>query len=258
VSSASETQNVPSQGLLLPGRPNLRWLGGFRLADGRRVRQGRFLRSSALTNLTEQETEWLVKLDPGLIVDFRNEAELAQHPVTLPAELSSRRLVLPIESGAVASLRLQFPDGNPPHDAALHAMTEMYRNLVRQHSGVFLSFLQNLSETENRPVLFHCTAGKDRTGVAAALILGSLGAPREMLMADYLATAGRWTPDATLVEKIPAPAREAVFGVYPDYLEAALEELDRSFGGIAAFAQQAFGGRKAHHGWIARHLEPVD
>lgn len=242
--------------VLLPGRPNLRCLGGYRAEAGTRVRRLRFLRAPALTGLEPGEADWLASLDLAAIIDFRGEAEAAHNAVDLPPELQTRRLALPIVADTGAKFRAVLDEGEAAPGAFSAIMVQAYRDFVSTHAETYVRFIRAVAAAGERPVLFHCTAGKDRTGVAAALILTALGVPRDVIIRDYLATAALWQPDDRLKAQMPAAAHGAVFGVDPAYLDAAFEQLDRT-GGIAGFVRDAFGGERARSAFAARHLEPV-
>lgn len=243
------------EGAYLPRRPQLRCLGGVPAAEGRRVRRVRFLRAPALTRLDEDETARLEALDPAVVVDFRGVAESAENPVTLPGALGDRRVALSIEPSARGRFEALFARGEPTVEDVAAAMTEVYRDYVRDHAEVYARFLRLAAEAGDRPILFHCTAGKDRTGFAAALVLLALGASRAEVERDYLATNALWRPDPELEARMPISFRSAVFSVRARYLDAALEELERRHGGAAEFAREALGGAGALRDWAGRHLD---
>lgn len=242
------------EGDYLKQRPNLRCLGGIPAGDGRMVRRARFLRAPALTSLDAGETQALAALDPAVVVDFRGVAESQENPVALPEPLAARRVALSIEPSAKGRFEALFGRGEPSHDDVAAAMQETYRDYVRVHIEVYARFLRLARDAGDSPVMFHCTAGKDRTGFAAALLLTALGASREAVLRDYLATNGRWRPLPDLEARMPISARAAVFSVHATYLDAALAELDRAHGGAAAFVRDAMGGDAALDGWRRRHV----
>ncbi|ADZ70852.1 tyrosine-protein phosphatase [Polymorphum gilvum] len=253
VGNALPPLQSPVQSPLLAAHPNFRALDGV-AADGRRVRPAAFLRGPALHDLAE--TDWLAAPLSGLdlIVDFRRHEESTHRPNRLPAALRDRMLALPICTGATATLVSDAGSVPVDHDRACAAMTAAYRDFVRVNGAVFAAFLSAVERIERGPVFFHCTAGKDRTGFAAALIQLALGVGRDQVMHDFLATGGLWAPDPALAERIPEPARAAVFGVQPDYLNAALDELDAVHGGAVAFATAAMGGEERFRRWVERSL----
>jgi protein-tyrosine phosphatase len=236
---------------LVPTRPNLRDLGGLPAGEGGRVRAGRLFRGPALHGLTPEETAALEPLGLAHVVDFRGREEASARPADLPG----RREHLSIEPTAATRLMGVLSKPDPSPEAISGAMEETYRDFVRVNADVFARFLGLLAEAEGAPLLFHCTAGKDRTGFAAALILHVLGADPETIEADYLATNGLWRPDPDLAAMVPELAHAALFRVSPAYLEAAFDELDRVHGGPLAFADEAMGGERRRRAWAEAHLE---
>jgi protein-tyrosine phosphatase len=209
-----------------------------------------------LTSLAPDESAWLASLDPAAIIDFRGEAEALHSVVDLPPSLQARRLALPIVAETASRFRAIMAEGEVAPDAFAAVMTQAYREFVSTHAETYVRFIRTVAAAGERPVLFHCTAGKDRTGVAAALILTALGVPRATIMQDYLATATLWQPDERIKAQMPTAAHAAVFGVEPVYLNAAFEQLDRT-GGIAGFVRDAIGGEDARREFATRHLEPA-
>jgi protein-tyrosine phosphatase len=238
---------------LLARWPNFRDIGGVAAAGGRRVRQGRFFRSPALSDLRPAEEKLLLKLDPGLIVDFRSVAEISETAGDLPGALVERRVHLAIPPLVNERYRALFASERMCHEAVAEEMVESYRDFARQYHDTFARFLAATHDAGDRAVIFHCTAGKDRTGFAAALLLAALGAPSDEVERDYLDTAKHWRPDAALEAVLPEPARKAVFGVARGYLRAALDELTAVHGGPARFAEAALGGASAYRDWMARN-----
>lgn len=237
---------------ILPRFPNLRCLGGIPAADGRHVRENRFLRGPVPLALTSRESGILAALDPGLLIDFRHAKEAQAAPVSLPPALAARRVSLPIETGS----HLRVTAGQPLTErAARDAMLATYRDFAKRHLDVFAAFLRLSAAADDRPVLFHCTAGKDRTGFAAALLLAGLGAPRVALLEDFLRSGALWSPDPALQARLPEVFHPAVFGVDPAYLEISLDTLDREQGGAEAVARTALGGETALQAWRDRHLQ---
>lgn len=232
--------------------PNFRDLSAAATSTERYVHPGRFYRAPALTALTPDEKSVVESLDPAVIVDFRSPAEVDAHPVDLPATLSARRHHLPLPPLVDEQVdRFVRAPGVRHHDVS-SAIAARYRHLMHAHGNVYQRFLQAIAGVRGRPVIFHCTAGKDRTGLAAALILGALGATMDAIESDYLATAQLWHPDPELEGLLPVVARPAVFGVESMYLVAALRELGESHGGASAFAEAALGS-DGYRNWKARH-----
>lgn len=241
----------------LPDTPNFRDLGGIATRPGTRIRTGLFFRSPALHDLSTRDTQALMELDPAAIIDFRGAEEAAAHATELPNTLAGRRISLPVEPRVAGHLRAALAKRALTVEVAEMLMGDAYRGYVEDHITTFEAFLRTLQNCAGRPVVFHCTAGKDRTGFAAALVLGTLGADREAIEADYLRTNGLWAPRRELVALVPRPARPAVFGVQSAYLDAALLPLEQRYGSIAAFAEKAMNGRERLDAFRRRALEPV-
>ena len=244
-----------SQGRSVLGtrHPNFRTLAG-QTPDGRRLREAAFLRGPALHDLTEADWLDLPGVTLGLIVDLRHPNEIAERPNRVPEALSARMLNLPVHSEAARPIFAAEAEPPVNHEIAQAAMIAVYRDFVRSNAGAYAAFLAALADLQGQSVFFHCTAGKDRTGIAAALVLLALGMPRDLVMQDFLATAQLWVPDARLAGMVPPAAHAAVFGVQAAYLEAALEEFDALHGGPTAFARSAMGGENRYRAWIDRNL----
>lgn len=244
-SRTGESVGVP----LLPSLPNLRDLGGHRTQDGRAVRRNRFLRSPRLAGLSDADKDRLCQMDIALFIDFRGLEERAAAPVDLPAELLSRCLSLPIEPGSLPLLRAAEASGTASEPAIRDIMSETYSNYVLRYHGVYAAFLRALASQEGA-IVFHCSAGKDRTGFAAALLLSVLGVSDAAIAADYLRTNTDWQP--SLDPRTPEAYRNALHRAHMAYLKAAFVQLDRHHGGAGAFAAEAFGGTRQRDAFRAR------
>lgn len=215
------------------GTFNVRDLGGLKTLPGRKVKRGLFFRSDDLSTLTRRGKAALEAHGIRTIVDFRGDEEVRLAPNRLPATVQ-RSVWLPIEPGNVLELvRLTS-------ETAPEMMCELYRVLARDAQQMYWEFFRLLSNPENAPLLFHCSAGKDRTGFAAALFLLSLGASRETVERDYLLSAG------FVREKyrnaVEADERFAsIYTVRPEYLAAAFEVIDTEFGGTENYLRNCLG-----------------
>jgi protein-tyrosine phosphatase len=169
--------------LRLEGVPNARDLGGYRTMDGLRVRRGMIYRSGELSNATDHDLERLQALDVRLILDLREPDEAAAAPDRLPegADYALLPFTVPVKSARLVS------------DLVLN-LHQLDRLMQRTYTGIALEsgaanlgvVLRRLAQDDRAlPVLIHCTAGKDRTGFAAALLLALLGVPDDVILADY-------------------------------------------------------------------------
>ncbi len=227
----------PPFSVVLEGASNVRDLGGYRGADGRRVRRHLVYRSAALAKLTPQDLEVLGALHIRTVCDFRSVAERARAPTRL---LRPERVELPIEPSVGAGLRdiLRTQDAT---GEALHAVLEQAYvayaiESQAQYGALFARLLAG-----NCPLLFHCSAGKDRTGFAAALLLTALGVAWEDVVADFSATNQLWRRDTVPAADLPASIREALLRAEPRLLEAAFAAARREYGSMERYFEQAFG-----------------
>ena len=223
--------------LPLEGLYNVRDLGGYPAAAAgepfgslgtRQVAWGRLYRAGDIGNLTPQAKGYLEGRNIRTIVDFRYDAERAASP---DGELATVRnnIPLPIFAGNIADLSELEADTDGEA-----VMEELYRAMVSETRTQYRSFFRILQDRDSAPLIFHCSAGKDRTGVGAALILAALGADRETIFRDYLLTVeylkGKY--DQWLKS---APHLEPVMTVRQRYIAAAFDVIDTRFGGVEAY-----------------------
>jgi protein-tyrosine phosphatase len=254
-----QQQETPPAGrdLGLAGLPNARDLGGYRAAHGRTVRPGLLLRAESLTNAAAGDVAALISLGVGLVVDLRGEPErqiLGEDP--WPGEIAHlptadvTQVVFKQMAGA-------GPDAEPISELeVVEVMVEMYRCFVADADtrAAFAAALRLIAEHTARgiSVLFHCTAGKDRTGWLAALLLTALGADRETVFEDYLLTNRRSADGRGAVPraKLLATLRGIVGERQPmeplvearaEYLQAAFDEAEARYGTIETFLREGLG-----------------
>ena len=169
----------------LVGQPNFRDLGGYASADGRRIKWGVVYRSGELSQLSDDDVSRLGQLGIRTVVDLRSPEEVtARGEGRLPP--GAQVLPTPITSSDMfAKLIPMFLKGDfskvPPD-----LLDQVNRALVREFTGQYANLLRVLSDPANRPLVFHCTQGKDRAGFGAAMVLSALGVPWETVLEDYL------------------------------------------------------------------------
>lgn len=241
---------VPDQGaplvltdrsLRLAGAPNFRDVGGYRTGDGRWVRMGALYRSDRLDRLTDEDFARIAALNPALVVDLRLERERLAAPDRLP----------PGASGLVADVYADAAPGSDPYagiataaDAKELLLTANRRfvSLPSARRG-YAALLASVRDARG-PVVYHCTAGKDRTGWGTAVLLTLLGVPRATVVADYLASNGYLVErNRRQLARLGADGAriEPTLWVRADYLAAAFDEVERGYGSFDAYASQALG-----------------
>ena len=249
----STQQHAERRRLALENTQNSRDLGGYAAADGRMVRWGMLFRSDSLAELDDRDLARLRDLQLAVITDFRSESERVEAPDRLPQQappIDYRRVGISNPAVDVAELSRKFHGGELSRDELI-ALTDrrsyIYNDALRQRWG---QWLRNLAEPGALPQLFHCTAGKDRTGFAAAIILLTLCVSREDVMEDFLLSNEYLSPAIEdNIEKLHAhygarvdrEVLRQVLGVSPHSLEGAFEAMEREYGSIDGYIEQGLG-----------------
>lgn len=236
---------MSQRSLRLSGASNFRDLGGYATADGRRVRWRRIFRSNHLGRLSDDDVAVLRDLGLRKVFDFRSNEEIAQAEANrLPGPEVH---VLSIAPGIRPRLEAKIAEkGHVTADDAMAMVQAVYRNYIRQYGNHFREVFNHLVE-DNAPLVLHCSAGKDRTGVASALILAALGVPRDTIMEDYLLTRTLWKIDPQVSTGLPAEAAAVLSSVDESFLHAAFNALDDDFGGIEGYLRGELGINAARH-----------
>ena len=245
-------QNI-SRSLNLTGATNFRDLGGYVGQDGRSVRWRRLFRSDHLASLTPTDLAQLTELGLTRVCDFRGEAERLSLACVLP-DVTVHSLA--IEPTVVQRMKEMLDAGQlltAPDTVLL--MQQTYRAFVADNSSRFAALFAHLLESDS-PLVFHCTAGKDRTGFAAALILLSLGVPRAVVMQDYLLTNQLFRMPRPSSELASREVLDVLWRVQEDFLEAAFAAVEDDYKSVANYLQQALGvGDREQKRLVALYLE---
>ncbi|WP_157976579.1 tyrosine-protein phosphatase [Parahaliea mediterranea] len=225
---------------------NLRDMGGYEASDGRVIRQGVLYRSGNLSGLTSPEQEALAALGIRSICDFRTSAEREERP---DPELTNAHQVEGCQDNSVkTALSSSFQKLLDAQSAGKEVnwreiMIKNYSTMGSRYADSYRAMFSSLLSEEGRPMLFHCTAGKDRTGVAAALILSVLGVPRETILKDYEASAlDPVTWDESIDSKVYPKElvdQPALANPDPAYIQAALEGIEARYGSIDNYLLEA-------------------
>jgi protein-tyrosine phosphatase len=221
----------PARHLSLQGASNFRDLGGYPTTDGRTTRWRHIFRSNHLGQLTAADIEIVRALGVRSAFDFRGVEERAAG-VCVVDEIAVHSL--PIEPTVVAALRAELERGTLTAPVALEIMRESYRNYVRHNTHSFRALFGHLLQ-DRAPLVIHCTAGKDRTGFASALILHALGVPDDVIAEDYLLTNRFYRRDATAATDLPEDVRSAIGSVEASYLAAAFEAVSSEYGDLETY-----------------------
>ncbi|WP_333587155.1 tyrosine-protein phosphatase [Phenylobacterium sp.] len=224
----------------LEGAMNFRDVGGYETADGRFVRWGKIYRSAALSGLTPDDLAKIAKLDIRYVYDLRSVDERRSEPTRWPQ--TGARLVSHDYEMDISAFMAAFAEG-PSAEKAREAMTAFYPAVVDSHKVQFREIFAELLQGGDGAVLYHCSAGKDRTGVQTALILSALGVPRETVIEDFLLSNQhhRLAADMSALAGMPAEVVAVLSGVERPYIEAFFAEVDRRYGGVEGYLAAELG-----------------
>ena len=253
-SGSNETITAVAVRLLpLEGGRNFRDLGGYPAADGKRVRWGMLYRSGVMNALTTDDYSFLDDLDIRVICDYRANEERQKEPTRWQAgdaEYLTWEYSSDDDSQALADL---FRSGNITPEATHNTMSDLYPEMIQTHGEKFKTMFEQLL-AGNAPLVFNCSAGKDRTGISAALLLSALGVPREIIVHDYSLSddyvdymaefSGQINnPDGpyAFLAQLPAEALEPLMASHPDYINRVLDHLDVEYGSVLNFLKKEFG-----------------
>ncbi|RYZ02153.1 MAG: tyrosine-protein phosphatase, partial [Comamonadaceae bacterium] len=226
-------------GAVLRGAPNFRDIGGHRSRDGRTVRHDRVFRSGHLGALEPEDIQLLrARLGRDVcVVDLRGSRERLAAPCSLPGATVHS---LPVEPTVARKLDALAATGQPLTGlAAERFMREAYEGFVRHAVPAIGALFGHLLADPQRPVVLHCTAGKDRTGFCAAMLLSALEVPRDAVMDDYLHTNQRIEP--RLEGRFPPEILRVLARVRPEFLNAAFGAIGSAHGDVDGFLRQAVG-----------------
>ena len=251
----TKTVNDTSDGTVrMNGAVNVRDLGGHQTSDGRTVVGGRLYRSDSLARLTDDDLHTIAGMGLRLVVDFRTSDEIRiDGDDRLPDAIPS--VHRPVGGGSVQQFYGLAASGNLDKltavlggGGAAAMMRDINRGFVVNDAEreEFAATLRNVADNE-LPMLFHCTAGKDRTGWMAALLLTILGVDRDTVIDDYMASNRYYLPHVTSQlsalkdHGIDPELFMPVLRQSPEYLLAAFEAADEKFGGMEGFITEGLG-----------------
>ena len=234
-------QSEDHRKIVLDGTSNTRELGGYKTEDGRSLKWGVLYRSDKLSELTDADQEYLLQLGIKRVIDFRSSEEKQNEPGQLPSTL--KYIEMPIEAdGAIRPKVEAILKGDLNEDVGA-ILVETNKEFISDFSGVYKGFIESLIENQE-PTLFHCTAGKDRAGFAAALVLLAVGVPEKIVIEDYMKT-NKYTEETIqdYINKInlyslgsvDAEILRPLLGVEERFIRAALDEIKQKYGSVENF-----------------------
>ncbi len=240
--------SIGDQRLPLSGAVNFRDLGGYLTADNHRIKRGLVFRSDHLSRLTMEDQRILQDLRFKVVCDLRTVCEQQRAPDLLPLDGSIRLLPLPVQAGGFdpARVRERLQAGDTSW-LSMDFFIELYQRYLDDFGPVWGRIYNLIASPDNLPLVFHCTGGKDRTGICAALLLKALGVREESILLDHDQS------NACNAQRLqPIYAEFAALGIGPEqaapYLQAPieplvamLEHLEKTYGTIEDYLQRKAG-----------------
>lgn len=245
---SSPTHSVKAAERLLPleGGRNFRDLGGYTTADGQTVRWGRLFRSGYMTGLTNADYDYLSAIGIKVVCDLRSKQERENEPTKWRANPGARYVSWDYESVS-SGMEALFADGVPTPQQTHEFMRDGYADIVYDQSDRYAVIFDELA-AGNIPLAFNCSAGKDRAGMAAALILTALGVERDQIVHDYslsetfvdymAAFAGpdidKDSPYAFLAQ-LPPEVLSPMLRSDPEFINTAFKTIETDHGSVMNF-----------------------
>lgn len=260
-------QFVPSAPLLIPaqlppeqraahrllnfeGIANFRDLGGYANEQGQQVKWGVLYRSGTFAHSSKADLQGLQQLQLATLIDFRSGGEKEEEPNQLPQPASFTVVEIPtLDEGnkaLVGEVMERVESGNFDGFDPDQFMLTANRQFATEFTPQFRQFIHTVLDAEGKPVAWHCSAGKDRTGFASAILLRVLGVPQETVMRDYMESkqhALEARKNQLLLLRVfkgeeAADKLAIMMGVEEAWLRAAFEEIDARWGSFDNYVSE--------------------
>lgn len=247
------------QRLILPRLNNTRDLGGFPVADGRRIKYGKLIRSGRLYKLPKFTRSYLENTGVTTVIDMRIERERLDYPdsnlngakhVVLPLVITEAAGITYTKSLTKVWREESKRIANEFGTADAYMFDVYERILFDERSQKTLKEFFDLVIADENCILWHCSAGKDRTGIAAMLLEAVLGADEELIVKDYVIT-NKFQRNKRVFQKaglfVLPVARDfkrilyALMIAKPEYIKHAIEKVKERYGSIVEYCKQALG-----------------
>lgn len=238
----------PKRHIPLASIQNLRDMGGYSTSDGRTTRWRTFVRSAGMSELTIADQQAMVDYGIGAVVDLRSQQNIEDTPN--PFAVVDRVAYHHHDLWGDRVSDFKSSTSSLTQEAKL---ADLYRTGFPRCESIIAEILGTLADEGDHATVFHCGAGKDRTGMIAALLLGLAGVPYDTIVADYALTAvylddphrDHSNPDPMFIPgDYPADSDPALrlplyfSSCLPGTMALALEFIDENYGGIAAYVRQ--------------------
>ncbi|MFP3833863.1 tyrosine-protein phosphatase [Chryseobacterium sp. SIMBA_028] len=262
---------IAGANLNIPSIPNLRDLGGYDTADGQKIKTDLLYRSNQLNPISTKDESKIDALHLKTVYDLRTAAERSEFPDQIPGNVKEVWLNVLADASTVGAATLGKTLQNPievnkalGNGKAVELFKQIYVDLIVLPSAkkAYHDFFLSLADEKNLPALFHCTAGKDRTGWAAASLLSLLGTPKDQIYSNYLDSNTYLVPAYKKeIESFVSAGGEKniildILGVKKEYLDAAFTAVQNNYGSIENYFEKGLNIDKATQEKIKKNLLP--
>ena len=202
------------------------------------MRFGCLFRSAALADVSAADKERIAALGIRTVCDFRGTEERKRAPMPIAG---AETISLAVEPTVGAGLRDILATREATGEDLMTLLRRAYEDYALGCTAQFARLFALILEPGRLPLLYHCSAGKDRTGFATALILSALGTPWETVTQDYLATNRLWRRDTVPSRDISPALAEILLNAHLELLDAAFAAIRRTDGSIDTYLERALG-----------------
>lgn len=243
-SDGSRAVFAPRQ-LPMEGQPNFRDLGGYKTSEGKFIKWGMVFRSGKCNRLTDDDIKYLATIPLMSVIDFRSDEEKNSEPDKVPSTVNAE-IHYPINPGNLSTVDIANAISNGDTEACQQYLIDANEQLVLNFQDEYKRFFADLMDGGKTPLMFHCTAGKDRAGFASAMFLASLGVDRETIIQDYLLTNEMTgVTIESMKEKYGdndmAVCMYYINSVQKEYIEKAFSTIQKNYGTVDNYLTQQLG-----------------
>ena len=221
------------------------------VAIGSKMKKKILFRCAKLSTLTDGDIKKLEELNPHAIIDFRDPKEIQKAPDNLSKSLLEKSISLPISASTLNRMVIQKNIDGDNELTYEKVMEESYKKYINNHKHVWKEFIKILLDSNNHPVIFHCSAGKDRTGIASFLIQKVLDNSMDLIFENYLMSNKLLTSIAATAEQTTSSKKDdnqvsqimlnTLGKVKKTYLLSAIDEIQNKFISVEKYITEELG-----------------
>lgn len=221
------------------------------VAIGSKMKNNILFRCAKLSTLNDEDIKKIEDLNPHAIIDFRDPKEINKAPDNLSKDLLKKYVSLPISASTLSRMVDQKNIDGDNKFTYEKVMEESYKLYINNHKHVWKEFIKILLKANNNPIIFHCSAGKDRTGIASFIIQKLCDNPMELIFENYLLSNELLTINAATAEQSTASKKDdqliteimldTLSKVKKSYLISGINEIENQFESLENYIIQELG-----------------